>query len=190
MHNGASGGAAAPHGAAGQEWAGGTNQLSLARPAARFGCTAMPAPQPVQSTHARAHSLPLALNPARPALVRHACCVCHDAPCRAHMVRFVFAQNLRGAAAFCASKGSRLATLYEYCPLGLAVFGGRKPDGDHWAPFSGGGDNEWLQVGTLSDHAQCKQHTPAYGKPAWGTGTDARIRSFKKYVLCADAGQS
>ena len=74
-----------------------------------------------------------------------------------------------GAAAFCATKGSTLASLSQYCPSG-AVFGGRKPDGHQWAPFSGGEDNEWVQVGTAAgDHPQCKQHTPAHGKPAWGT---------------------
>ena len=92
-----------------------------------------------------------------------------------------------GAAAFCASEGSRLATLSEYCdPATSAVFGGRKTDGDQWAPFSGGGDNEWVQVGSVSMHAQCKQHTPEHGKPSWGTSTDAH--GLKKYVLCA--GQS
>ena len=90
--------------------------------------------------------------------------------------------NFNGAAAFCESKGRRLATYSEYCAAG-SVFGGKKSDGDQWAPYSGDGDNQWVQVGT-SGHAECKKHTPQHGKPAWGTSTDKHY--FENYVLCAN----
>ena len=86
-----------------------------------------------------------------------------------------------GAEKFCTSNGSRLATYAEYCAAG-SVFGGKKRDGDQWAPYSGEGDNQWVQVGT-SGHAECKKHTPQHGKPAWGTSTDKH--SFENHVLCA-----
>ena len=84
-----------------------------------------------------------------------------------------------GAAAFCATKGGRLATLSEYCPGGT-VFGGRKADGDKWAPYSGAAYNTWVQVGTYSGHAECKQTE----RQSWGT-SPAHDYAFKKYVLCA-----
>ena len=52
-----------------------------------------------------------------------------------------------GATAFCESKGRRLVTHSEYCAAG-SVFGGKKSDGNQWAPCSGDGDNQWVQVGT------------------------------------------
>ena len=87
-----------------------------------------------------------------------------------------------GAAEFCKKMNrARLATYSEYCAAG-SVFGGKKSDGDQWAPYSGDGDNQWVQVGT-SGHAECKKHTPQHGKPAWGTSTDKH--HFENYVLCA-----
>ena len=86
-----------------------------------------------------------------------------------------------GATAFCESKGRRLATHSECCAAGSA-FGGKKSDGNQWAPCSGDGDNQWVQVGT-SRHAECKKHTPQHGKPAWGTRKAKQC--FENYVLCA-----
>ena len=54
-------------------------------------------------------------------------------------------RTYEGAAAFCVAKGGRLATFDEYCPSG-AVHGGKKADGDQWAPFFG------LRAGTFDGH--------------------------------------
>lgn len=89
-----------------------------------------------------------------------------------------------GASAFCAERGGRMATLAEYCGTGV-VFEGRKHDGDQWAPYSGGGDDQYVQVGN-SWHPECTQRTPTYGKPVWGTSTHAL--AAKKYVLCTVPG--
>jgi len=61
------------------------------------------------------------------------------------------------------------------------LVGAGKIVGDQWAPYSGDGDNQWVQVGTA--HTECMKHSTHYGKPAWGMSTDKH--SFENYVLCA-----
>ena len=93
-----------------------------------------------------------------------------------------------GAAAFCAAKRGRVATFAEYCGSG-AVLGG-KTVGDHWAPYSGDGDNQWVQVGTFTAHPECQRHSAGgYQKPYWGDGANQAL-GVKGRVLCALSGQS
>jgi hypothetical protein len=92
---------------------------------------------------------------------------------------------------FCADQGKVLATIHQYCVNG-AVHGGTRNVHDMWAPYSGDGDNAWVQVGRRTGgHGTCKLHHGTAGnsggRPWWGQ--DKRLKqkhpAVGSWILCA-----
>jgi len=84
------------------------------------------------------------------------------------------------AVEFCASRSAQLATLDQYCPGGpetVNVYSGQK-QGDQWVPYSGDGDNAWVQIGTRGAVSPCRT-SGAEGRGA------AKQESKANYILCA-----
>jgi len=74
---------------------------------------------------------------------------------------------------FCKDKDLRMCTRGEYCQSGQ-VFGGTKA-GDVWAPYSGDGENSWMQLGTDDEVSTCSPyHSNQRERPTWGTGEEDR----------------
>ena len=104
----------------------------------------------------------------------------------------------RHLVALCAGKGGggRLASLPEYCSAGTDVRGiqphgvyqGVK-EGDAWAPFSGDGDNAWVQVGNARSLLTCRSHHAlGLGRPTWGAtkaSATTTLPSYVSHVLCS-----
>ena len=95
------------------------------------------------------------------------------------------------AEGFCTSKGKQLASKTDYCSsAGATPFGGTKTGEDQWAPFSGGGNEKWIQIGTHSD-ALCQTHMQRHGVPPGGNppwDADGAKQPWEaNYVLCVTA---
>eukprot|EP00930_Biecheleria_cincta_P018462 TRINITY_DN1437_c0_g1_i1.p1 TRINITY_DN1437_c0_g1~~TRINITY_DN1437_c0_g1_i1.p1 ORF type:complete len:2162 (-),score=335.88 TRINITY_DN1437_c0_g1_i1:98-6583(-) len=94
------------------------------------------------------------------------------------------------AVSFCAKRNMKLAKYEDYCgptSEGNFTVKPRAAAGDQWAPFAGGKDNSWVQIGdgssSISPTPTCKTYEDQFGKtPGWGT--DGRPRRYKSYLAC------
>ena len=87
------------------------------------------------------------------------------------------ASNYEDAVAFCQARGDTLCTRDHYCHRG-SVVGGAKP-GESWVPYSGDGNNAWLQVGTIDT---CEPHHEVGVRPAWGLQRVSK--ASRQYIAC------
>ena len=90
----------------------------------------------------------------------------------------------------CIGRGARdICPLATYCPdgAGSAPFEGRRA-GDMWSPYSGDGENRWVQVGTWGgdESNTCLGHHEiaggVHGNPGWGTTGDGG--TYMNWLLC------
>jgi len=94
------------------------------------------------------------------------------------------------AVSFCAKRKMKLAHFEDYCAQnseGVFTVSPRVAPGDQWAPFAGGQENSWVQIGngasTKNPVEPCKTYEQAFGdKPAWGM--DGKPYRYKSFMAC------
>lgn len=94
------------------------------------------------------------------------------------------------AVRFCAMKKMKLALFEDLCvpnELGNLTMKPKAAPGDQWAPFAGGEENSWVQIGdganTMKPTPTCKTYKDQFGAPPnWGR--DGKPHRHKAYLAC------
>jgi len=99
-------------------------------------------------------------------------------------------RSYKQAINFCARKKMKLAVFDDYCApdsSGNFTMQPKAAPGDQWAPFAGGKDNSWVQIGsgvqTISPTPTCKTYEQQFGAaPDWGR--NGKPHKHKAYLAC------
>jgi len=99
-------------------------------------------------------------------------------------------RSYKHAINFCARKKMKLALFEDYCApddSGNFTMIPKAAPGDQWAPFAGGKDNSWVQIGngvqTISPTPTCKTYEQQFGAaPDWGR--NGKPHKHKAYLAC------